>query len=296
VKDAKEFRDTDSLEKPVAALAAAFHSGLTARIGALFQGRGTVSSQSADAAGLGSVLQQAAGPVHVLEIRLLHDLSGTALIVMPTQDLGRLGCAILGISADGQALLSPETMEACVKFFTGVATDACEYLRRGISGTFASDEAELLNPEGDNRDLLPLVPAFQDGLRVSYRLRGSPADSIALDVLFQGQVVRALGILIARQAGAGAADTASQKWNMDLILDVELGVTVSFGETRMPLRDVLKLGVGSVIELDKGVNDPVQVIVNEKPIATGEVVMVEGNYGVKILEVESTVDRIRSLA
>jgi flagellar motor switch protein FliN/FliY len=64
----------------------------------------------------------------------------------------------------------------------------------------------------------------------------------------------------------------------------------------MQLRDVLKLGVGSVIELDKGVNDPVAIIVNDKPIATGEVVMVDGNYGVKILCVESTVDRIRSLA
>jgi flagellar motor switch protein FliN/FliY len=63
----------------------------------------------------------------------------------------------------------------------------------------------------------------------------------------------------------------------------------------MPLKDVLKLGTGSVIELDKSVNDPVAIIVNHKPIAKGEVVMVEGNYGVRILEVESTADRIRSL-
>lgn len=87
----------------------------------------------------------------------------------------------------------------------------------------------------------------------------------------------------------------SSSWNIDLLLDVELPITVSFGETEMPLRDVLKLGVGSVIELDKSVNDPVTVIVNQKPIAQGEVVMVEGNYGVRILEVESTAERIRSL-
>ncbi len=89
---------------------------------------------------------------------------------------------------------------------------------------------------------------------------------------------------------------ASQaNWNIDLLLDVELPIVVSFGETAMPLKDVLKLGVGSVIELDKTVNDPVTLIVNQKPIARGEVVMVEGNYGVRILEVESTADRIRSL-
>jgi flagellar motor switch protein FliN/FliY len=84
-------------------------------------------------------------------------------------------------------------------------------------------------------------------------------------------------------------------WNIDLLLDVELPITISFGETEMQLKDVLKLGVGSVIELDKSVNDPVTVIVNQKPIAKGEVVMVEGNYGVRILEVESTAERIRSL-
>ncbi len=87
----------------------------------------------------------------------------------------------------------------------------------------------------------------------------------------------------------------SGNWNIDLLLDVELPVRVSFGQTEMQLRDVFKLGAGSVIELDKSVNDPVSVIVNNKPIAKGEVVMVDGNYGVRILEVESTADRIRSL-
>ncbi|MBN2319523.1 MAG: flagellar motor switch protein FliN [Acidobacteria bacterium] len=87
----------------------------------------------------------------------------------------------------------------------------------------------------------------------------------------------------------------SGNWNIDLLLDVELPIRVSFGQTEMQLRDVFKLGAGSVIELDKSVNDPVTVIVNNKPIAKGEVVMVDGNYGVRILEVESTADRIRSL-
>jgi flagellar motor switch protein FliN/FliY len=84
-------------------------------------------------------------------------------------------------------------------------------------------------------------------------------------------------------------------WNIDLLLDVELPISVSFGHSEMQLKDVLKLGAGSVIELDKSVNDPVLIVVNHKPIAKGEVVMVDGNYGVRILEVESTADRIRSL-
>jgi flagellar motor switch protein FliN len=84
-------------------------------------------------------------------------------------------------------------------------------------------------------------------------------------------------------------------WNIDLLLDVELPISVLFGRSEMSLKDVLKLGTGSVIELDKSVNDPVTIIANHKPIAKGEVVMVDGNYGVKIIEVESTAERIRSL-
>jgi flagellar motor switch protein FliN len=91
--------------------------------------------------------------------------------------------------------------------------------------------------------------------------------------------------------GSGAGGSV----NMDLLLDVELPVSVSFGYSEMPLKDILKLGTGSVIELDKSVNDPVTIIVNHKPIAKGEVVMVDGNYGVRVLEVQSTADRIRSL-
>jgi flagellar motor switch protein FliN len=96
----------------------------------------------------------------------------------------------------------------------------------------------------------------------------------------------------------GSADMGSGgsgSINMDMLLDVELPVSVSFGYSEMTLKDILKLGTGSVIELDKAVNDPVTIIVNHKPIAKGEVVMVDGNYGVRVLDVQSTAERIRSL-
>jgi len=89
--------------------------------------------------------------------------------------------------------------------------------------------------------------------------------------------------------------SGSSNVNLELLLDVELPVSVSFGSSEMMLKDVMKMGTGSIIELNKTVNDPVAIIVNRKPIAYGEVVMVDGNYGVRILEVESTADRIRSL-
>jgi flagellar motor switch protein FliN/FliY len=82
---------------------------------------------------------------------------------------------------------------------------------------------------------------------------------------------------------------------MDSFLNVELPISVSFGNLEMSLEDVTKLDAGSVVELDKFVNDPVTILVNHTPIARGEMVVVGDNYGVRILEVEKTEDRIRSL-
>jgi flagellar motor switch protein FliN/FliY len=82
---------------------------------------------------------------------------------------------------------------------------------------------------------------------------------------------------------------------MELLLDVDLPVSISFGKTQLALKDVLKLTTGSIVELNRGVNDQVEVLVNECLIARGEVVVVEGNYGVRIQEIASRQDRLRSL-
>jgi flagellar motor switch protein FliN len=82
---------------------------------------------------------------------------------------------------------------------------------------------------------------------------------------------------------------------MDLLMDVDLPVSISFGKALLPMKDVLKLTTGSIVELNRGLNDPVEVLVNHCLIARGEVVVVEGNYGIRIQEIASRTDRLRSL-
>jgi flagellar motor switch protein FliN len=82
---------------------------------------------------------------------------------------------------------------------------------------------------------------------------------------------------------------------MELLLDVDLPVSISFGKTQLALKDVLKLTTGSIVELNRGVNDQVEVLVNQCLIARGEVVVVEGNYGVRIQQIASRQDRLRSM-
>ena len=84
--------------------------------------------------------------------------------------------------------------------------------------------------------------------------------------------------------------------NIDLLLDVELPIAVRIGTTEMRLIDIMKLGLGSIIELKKLVDDPVEVLVNDQLVARGEVVVCDSNFAVRITEVQSKAQRIKSLA
>lgn len=87
--------------------------------------------------------------------------------------------------------------------------------------------------------------------------------------------------------------TREELRNIDLLLDVSLQVTVELGRTRRQIRDVLSLGPGSVMELDKLAGEQVDVLINGKLIAKGEVVVIDENYGVRITDIVSPTERVQ---
>lgn len=97
--------------------------------------------------------------------------------------------------------------------------------------------------------------------------------------------------------GPGRAElkSAPPSRTFDLLMDVELPVSVSFGHVQLCLKDVLKLTAGSIIELNRTVDEPVEVIVNNCVVARGEVVVVEGNYGVRIHQIVTRQERLETL-
>lgn len=82
---------------------------------------------------------------------------------------------------------------------------------------------------------------------------------------------------------------------LDLLMEVELPVGVTFGRTQLPLKDAIKLTSGSIVELNRSIIEPVEVIVNNCVIARGEVVVYEGNYAVRIQQIVSREERLRTL-
>ena len=97
------------------------------------------------------------------------------------------------------------------------------------------------------------------------------------------------------EAGKSAVPSGEAK-SLDLILDIPLTVSVELGRSKMLINDLLQLGQGSVIELTKLVGEPLEVLVNQKLVARGEVVVVNEKFGVRLTDIVSPMERVQSLA
>ena len=95
--------------------------------------------------------------------------------------------------------------------------------------------------------------------------------------------------------GAPRSHGAAPVQSLDFILDIPLKVTVELGRSKMAIREILQLAQGSVVELSKFAGEPLEVLVNEKLIARGEVVVVNEKFGIRLTDVISPAERIRKL-
>ena len=93
--------------------------------------------------------------------------------------------------------------------------------------------------------------------------------------------------------GEGVPQGVSQ--NINLLLDVQLTLTVELGRTKQYVKDILGLGEGSIIELDKLAGEPVDLLVNNKLIAKGEVVVIDENFGVRVTDIVSPSERLSKI-
>ncbi len=91
------------------------------------------------------------------------------------------------------------------------------------------------------------------------------------------------------QSGVGGMDQGS---NIGLIMDVYMEMTVELGRTKKQIKEILGMGEGTIIELDKLAGEPVDILVNHKPIAKGEVVVIDENFGVRVTEILSPIERV----
>jgi flagellar motor switch protein FliN/FliY len=161
-----------------------------------------------------------------------------------------------------------------------------EVLQQSLSGLASALSAAVGREVGCGKGSEVHIPAA--GAAMEFQIAGQPfvcslsASPALLDALRP-------------PAPPPASTTASTPAALELLYDVELPVSVSFGRAHLPVKEVLKLTSGSIVELNRGISEPVEVIVNNCVIARAEVVVIEGNYGVRILEIVSRSERLRTL-
>lgn len=96
------------------------------------------------------------------------------------------------------------------------------------------------------------------------------------------------------QGDTGAAG-AGAEINLDLLMDIQVTLSVEIGRTRLPIKDLLALTQGSVVELGREVNEPLDLMVNGTLIARGEVVEADGRFGLRLIDVVSPTERLKKL-
>ena len=100
-----------------------------------------------------------------------------------------------------------------------------------------------------------------------------------------------------KQPEASKEDGADkkEKYDIDFILDIPLDVSVELGRVKMLVNDLLQLGPGSIIELTKLVGEPLHIHINNKMIAKGEVVVIDEKFGIRVTDITSPTERVKSL-
>jgi flagellar motor switch protein FliN/FliY len=164
-----------------------------------------------------------------------------------------------------------------------------------IYGCVPNATMESINEQGPEAEEAAPAPVADDGV-----VDQSMVDSLVSNTS-AGGAAPAPAAAPAQQAAAPAAAVAPDVAvnigkNIGLLLDIDLPIVIRLGTTEMTLKEIMKLGPGAIVELNKSVDEPVELLVNNRPIAQGEVVVVEGNFAFRVTDVESKQQRLQTLS
>jgi len=254
-------------------------------------GKATVSFREARGP---EALAAVPGPVVLLRFTLTHGAAGPACLLLPGAAGLSLARALVG-EAGAAAAEAPGPAEK----------DALRELANQVAGALASAVGALHGRQvgfeapssawtpGDGREAAPAA----EGVVLALGLTAGPLTTEAL-LLLPRTALPPAAAQAAPTAAPGAAREPGGAKNgngIELLLDISLPVTVELGRTRMMIRDILQLAPGSILELDKLAGEPVDIMINEKSIARGEVVVIDENFGVRLTNIVTPSERLMNL-
>jgi len=207
-------------------------------------------------------------------VSLSGALQGNLVIQIPRSDALLLAQKLRSEATNAGAELSADHKQALQTALQQVVVAAMATLQNQMEAV----EAQLTAIE---------TPAWP-GEAVVFQISEPSAGKVTLELRFDPELTAGLA---AATAGTPATLTAppsapvATESNLDLLLGVGLSLTLRFGQRVLTLREILDLGSGSVVELDRQVQEPADLLLGDRLVARGEVVIVDGNYGVRVTEV-----------
>ena len=222
-------------------------------------------------------------PVRV-KLTVDGSLRGDLLLEFHRAEAVVLTSALLHQPADE---FGEEQAEALLKL---VAASAGEF-RKAVEqeyGAFTIEASSATRPPSGTANLVRFAAANDNADRGSVSMYLDAELTEALLLHSQAVMAGVSGKSEAVPAGAAVPEPV----NLDLVMNVELNVTLRFGQRQLTLREVLELTTGSVVELDRQVEEPVELLLNGMVIARGEAVVIDGNYGLRVTEVTQPVSSL----
>ena len=220
------------------------------------------------------------------------------LAAVSENDLSLLATLSSGLRGEMSLRLPPTTVLHCAQTLTGDTApaemtpehrDAALELIRQVAGLVSTSLEPRWGEVQLRIEAAQAVPTWSASATAWLRAGEDSAPLAWVEVHLSAALVAALRAVRKEEPPAREAPTENsapdRDVNLGLLMDVELAVALRFGSRRLPLRDVLDLGPGAVVELDRQVQEPVDLLLDGRLLARGEVVVIDGNYAMSVTEV-----------
>ena len=262
----------------------------------------TVSFKEAEAI---SIVSNVIPPIACVHLNFSGACSGRAMVMVPPSLATALGDMMLGGDGEGKEDMGEDDLDAIKEIISnimGAMTTTLGSQKELPKFSIKTEDAVFIPEDGEiDLDSYAKLYVFTFVLGTINSLIMLAVDNSILSKLEGTQEVTSSGSVKEDDGSATNSLSVSRKLdegemkNIGLIMDVKLPIRVRIGKKKMLLKDVLSMDIGSVIELNQLANDPLDILVDDHVIAQGEVVIVDGNFGVQITSIGSKRDRLTKL-
>ncbi|MFZ2890632.1 flagellar motor switch protein FliY [Sulfuricurvum sp.] len=250
-----------------------------------------------------SIVSNIIPPIALIHVSFSGEASGKGIVMLPPQLATALGDMMLGGEGEAKDSMSDEDLDAAkeiVSNIVGAMSTTLGSQKELPKLTIKPEKTQFIAENGEvNLDAYARMFVFTFTLGSINSLIMFVIDTPIYDALNGGKVSEAVsnprGSIFDEPSEASVKLEEGEMKNISLILDVKLPVRVRIGKKKMLLKDVLSMDIGSVIELNQLANDPLDILVDDHVIAQGEVVIVDGNFGVQVTSIGSKRDRLNKL-